>query len=257
MNILNLHFRSSYNAFCVWIPLVITAQILKYQHQPGFCCVTQNLKSVACQPGWTFLIRIIHAHVNECGCTTILQRSVTKVDVSHGCGHCGTWLGHRRHTSTQPPEILGSTWKRPHSRPSQSVPALTPSRNQALRTSCNVESAALMRFCVKLDALRDPAPEFNGAKSNTGVDRIRAFLAESPPFRAPPLALAATPQSGFSISGSPPLGPRPSVPAEGDCCAGVPTHCWLPSRNRSRLTNACCKSVFFRPNSAPIFSILA
>ena len=35
-----------------------------------------------------------------------------------------------------------------------------------------------MRFCIKSDALRDPAdPECNGANSNAGVDKIRAFLA--------------------------------------------------------------------------------
>ena len=58
----------------VRIPLVIDGcglWILRNQHQPpsgvsltGVRCVTQSLESVACQPGWALLVRIIHAHTD-------------------------------------------------------------------------------------------------------------------------------------------------------------------------------------------------
>ena len=173
-------------------------------------------------------VRIIHARVHECGCTTVLQSFVSDVDMSHT--DAGT-VEPGSDTDDTPRRGLLRNLGRPGFDASPT------------RTCCGtVEKSRTADFFQSGmgGALRDPAaPECNGANSNAGVDKIRAILA-SPPSGAP-LARAATLLPGLSISGSPPQGPRHPSVLEGV----APTSAIVPN------SPMCwCENVCSRPNSA-------
>ena len=99
----------------------------------------------------------------------------------------------------------------------EASPTRVPLNPYLLRHRIKVESAALMRFCIMPDELRDPAaPECSGANSNAGVDKIRAFLARLSSVLCPATRSccnSATWALNLQFSSGP---GRPSVFVEGD-----------------------------------------
>ena len=108
-----------------------------------------------------------------------------------------------------------------------------------------------MRFCIKSDALRDPALQNAMGPTPTLVwTKSEPSWHDSPPFRTRSCCNSATWALNLRISSS---GSSTSI-----CCGrrllcgGSDTLLAASSLNRSRLTNACCNCVFSRPNLASI-----